>query len=151
MNVHSDTVARPALREGFIEWLPTMFWAAMIFTLSTSSFSMSNTARFIEPILRFLMPGASAATILTAHWLIRKSAHFGEYVILFWLMVRGPMARRPHLALAVCAVYALLDEGHQLFAPGRTASLYDVGLDFSGALFSREYTISQTIPPSRPP
>lgn len=137
MNAHSDTAARPALREEFLEWLPTMFWAAVIFTLSTSSFSMSNTARFIEPILRFLMPGASAATILTMHWLIRKSAHFGEYVILFWLMVRGPMARRPHLALAICAVYALLDEGHQLFAPGRTASLYDVGLDFSGALFSR--------------
>jgi VanZ family protein len=51
--------------------------------------------------------------------------------------VRGPMAQRPHLALAACVLYALLDEGHQIFVPGRTPSLYDVGIDFSGALFSR--------------
>ena len=31
----------------------------------------------------------------------------------------------------------LLDEGHQIFVPGRTASLYDVAIDSSGALFSR--------------
>ena len=137
MDVHSDTAAKPALRDEVIKWLPTVFWAAVIFTLSTSYFSMSNTALFIEPILRFLMPGASAAAIAVAHTMVRKGAHFGEYLILFWLLVRGPMARRPHLALAICAVYAFLDEGHQLFAAGRTASLYDVGLDFSGALFSR--------------
>ncbi|MFZ0887737.1 MAG: VanZ family protein [Candidatus Binataceae bacterium] len=137
VNAHSDTATRPALRGEVTEWLPAMFWGAVIFTLSTSYFSMSNTALFIEPILRFLMPGASAAAIACAHNLVRKGAHFGEYVILFWLMVRGPMARRPHLALAICAVYALLDEGHQIVVPGRTASFYDVGLDFSGALFSR--------------
>ena len=137
VNAHSDTAAKPAVREEVIEWLPTAFWAAVIFTLSTSYFSMSNTALFIEPILRFLMPGASAAAIAIAHTMVRKGAHFSEYVILFWLMVRGPMARRPHLALAICAVYAMLDEGHQLVVPGRTGSFYDVGLDFSGALFSR--------------
>jgi VanZ family protein len=71
------------------------------------------------------------------HYLIRKSAHFSEYVVLFWLLVRGPMAGRPHLALAICALYAFCDEGHQIFVAGRTPSLYDVGLDFSGALFSR--------------
>ena len=57
--------------------------------------------------------------------------------MLFWLLVRGPMAGRPQLALLACAIYAFGDEGHQMFVVGRTASLYDVALDFSGALFSR--------------
>ncbi len=38
------------------------------------------------------------------------------------------MVRRPYLALIICVVYALSDEGHQVFVPGRTASLYDLAL-----------------------
>jgi VanZ family protein len=34
-------------------------------------------------------------------------------------------------------LYALLDEGHQLFVTSRGPSLYDVALDSTGALFSR--------------
>ena len=68
--------------------------------------------------------------------LIRKSAHFTEYAVLFWLLIRGPMAARPYMALMLCVAYALSDEGHQIFVPGRTASLFDVALDSSGALFS---------------
>jgi len=34
-------------------------------------------------------------------------------------------------------LYALLDEGHQMFVPNRGPSLYDVALDSTGALFSR--------------
>ncbi len=119
------------------QWLPAMFWGTAIFLMSTSYFSAANTGRIIEPILRWLMPGVSAATIASMHWLIRKSAHFTEYLVLFWLLVRGPMARRPHLALGLCVLYAFLDEGHQMLVPGRTPSIYDVGIDFSGALFSR--------------
>ena len=52
----------------------------------------------------------------------------------------GPMKERPYLALMLCVVYALTDEGHQVFVPGRTASLYDVALDSTGALFSHFLT-----------
>ncbi|HEV2171687.1 MAG TPA: VanZ family protein [Candidatus Binatus sp.] len=122
------------------EWIPVLLWGALIFTLSTSSFSAVNTATIIDPILRFLLPGLSAASVQVGHMLTRKAAHFTEYGILFWLLVRGPMAQRPYLALMLCIVYALTDEGHQVFVPGRTASLYDVALDSSGALFSHFLT-----------
>jgi VanZ family protein len=118
-------------------WLPTILWLITLFILSTSSFSAANTSRIIEPILRFLLPGASAATIALLHGLIRKAAHFTNYGILFWILIRGPMAGRPYTALALCVCYAFLDEGHQILVPGRTPSLYDVALDSSGALFSR--------------
>jgi len=71
------------------------------------------------------------------HGLIRKAAHFINYCVLFWILIRGPMAGRPYTALMLCVCYAFLDEGHQILVPGRTPSLYDVALDSSGALFSR--------------
>ena len=118
-------------------WLPTIIWLIALFVLSTSLFSAANTAKVIVPILRFLLPGASAATLAVLHELIRKTAHFTNYGILFWILIRGPMAGRPYTALALCVCYAFLDEGHQILVPGRTPSLYDVALDSSGALFSR--------------
>jgi VanZ family protein len=117
-------------------WLPVIAWAVMISILSTSAFSAQETGSWIEPILQWLMPSASLHTIEVMHYAIRKLAHFTEYGILFLLLIRGPMRGRAALALVVCAVYALLDEGHQMFVPDRTASVYDVALDFSGALFS---------------
>jgi len=122
------------------EWIPVLVWGAVIFTLSTSAFSAGNTGRIIDPLLRWMIPGISAAAVDVGHMLVRKAAHFTEYGILFWLLIRGPMARRPYLALMLCVVYALTDEGHQVFVPGRTASLYDVALDSTGALFSHFLT-----------
>jgi VanZ family protein len=122
------------------QWLPVIAWGLLIFCLSTSAFSAVNTAQIIDPILRWMLPGVSAAAIDVGHMLIRKSAHFTEYAILFWLLIRGPMAERPYLALMLCVVYALSDEGHQAFVPGRGPSLYDVALDSTGALFSHFLT-----------
>jgi VanZ family protein len=122
------------------EWIPVLLWGALIFTLSTSAFSAGNTAKVIDPILRWSIPGITAATVEVCHMLVRKCAHFTEYGILFWLLVRGPMKDRPYLALLLCVLYALSDEGHQIFVPGRTASLYDVALDSTGALFSHFLT-----------
>src|SRR5580704_15969474 len=120
-----------------VDWLPVILWGVLIFTMSTSSFSALNTSRFVEPMLSWLFPLASKETITVLHALVRKCAHFTEYGVLFWLLLRGPMAGRPYLALGVCVVYALLDEGHQILVPGRTPSLYDVALDSTGAVFSR--------------
>ena len=119
-----------------IDWLPVILWGIVIFSMSTSTFSALNTSSFIEPMLGWLFPLASKETITVLHALVRKSAHFTEYGVLFWLLLRGPMAGRPYMALAVCIVYAFLDEGHQMLVPGRTPSLYDVALDSTGALFS---------------
>jgi len=119
------------------KWMPVLVWAIIIFVFSTSYFSAENTSKFIDPILRLIMPAASVTTIALTHGLVRKCAHFTNYAILFWLLVSGPMRARPYLAFAVCVFYAFLDEGHQIFVPQRTPSLYDVALDSTGALLSR--------------
>ncbi|MGO9059295.1 MAG: VanZ family protein [Candidatus Binataceae bacterium] len=117
-------------------WMPVAAWAILIFLMSTSHFGAEQTGAWIEPMLRWLMPWAGLHTIRAMHFGIRKLAHFTEYGILFLLLIRGPMRGHAVLALAACALYALLDEGHQNFVPNRTASFYDVALDCSGALFS---------------
>jgi VanZ family protein len=125
------------IERSLTKWTPVVAWAIIIFVFSTSYFSAENTSRFIDPILRFFMPGASAVTIALAHGFVRKAAHFTNYAILFWLLVSGPLRGRPYFVFGLCVFYALLDEGHQLFVPSRGPSLYDVALDSTGALFSR--------------
>jgi VanZ family protein len=133
-NITVDAGKAPG--DWLIPWLPVMAWALLIFFLSTSYFGADETGAWIEPTLRWLMPWASVHAIHQMHFAIRKLAHFTEYGILFLLLIRGPMRGHAVLALGVCACYALLDEGHQIFVPNRTSSLYDVALDFSGALFT---------------
>jgi VanZ family protein len=130
-------LATPPRRLPFGDWAPAIIWMVGLFMLSTSFFSASNTSKVIEPLLQWFFPTASIATITLLHALIRKAAHFTNYAILFWLLIRGPLRGRPYVALGCCVLYAMLDEGHQIFVPGRGASLYDVALDSSGALFSR--------------
>ena len=136
--MQSDSIRQAETsEEKWMQWLPVVFWITILFIFSTSIFTAAQTSRIIEPILRWFLPGASAATIGLMHMMIRKAAHFTNYGILFWLLIRGPLYGRPYTALALCVCYAFLDEGHQIFVPGRTASLYDVALDSSGALFCR--------------
>ena len=68
---------------------------------------------------------------------IRKSAHASEYAVLA-LLVFGALRLKGFLRFlvswSVAAVYAVTDELHQLFVPGRAGTLFDVGVDCLGAL-----------------
>ena len=131
-----QTVANLQLSPELRQWMPIIIWACAIFIFSTSGFSADSTSHVITPVLRWAVPGISIAWLDLANMLIRKCAHFTEYGVLFWLLIRGPMRGRPLVAMAICVAYALTDEGHQIFVAGRTASMFDVALDSSGAMFS---------------
>ncbi len=123
------------------QWAPAIVWAAVIWLFSTQAFTAEATAGFLLPFLRKLFPHASHETLWFMHSLIRKSAHFVEYFI-FGLLVlrairgerRGWVLRWGLAALMIAAAYAALDEFHQSFVPGRTASPWDSLLDTTGAL-----------------
>jgi VanZ family protein len=106
---------------------------AVILTLGTSYFSLTRTALVIDPIILWLAPGATADAVYNWHVLIRWSAHFGEYAVLYTALALGPMRRRPLGALALCIACAFLDEGLQALRPERSALICDVALDTSGA------------------
>lgn len=94
---------------------------------------MNETSRFIRPLLEFLFPDASPATLLQYHGYIRKLAHFTEYAILAFFAYRVFKSRHPYLsATLLVAAVAIADEINQSFNSSRTASPYDVLLDVIG-------------------
>ena len=125
-----------------VAWKATaVAWAALIFYLSTSTFGGSFTASLLARALRFLHLSLSGQTFDTLHFLIRKAAHLTEYAILTILLYGSREEERPfdwrlRRALACVAIaggYSLTDEFHQLFVPGRGASLADCGIDTVGS------------------
>jgi VanZ family protein len=135
MNGEAIAIRRPQPSK-WSEWLPILLWAAVMFTFSTQGFSAENTSHIIAPLVRWFFPAISSTSLGVINALIRKCAHFTEYGILFWLLVRGPLKGRPFVAMAVCIGFALTDEFHQTFVPGRGPSFYDVALDSTGAMFA---------------
>jgi len=123
-----------------LAWWPALLWAAIIFSLSTDTFSAARTGSILEPILRWLYPSISGDVVDTIHFFVRKSAHFTEYFVFFLLLYRGIRSGRRgwhwSWALAawfIAAVYSALDEIHQSFVASRTASARDSLLDSIGA------------------
>ncbi len=124
-----------------VAWKATaVAWAGLIFYLSTSTFGGSFTASLLAQILRFLHVSVSRPTFDTLHFLTRKTAHLTEYAILAILLYGSREDERPFdwrlrravACVAIAGSYSLTDEFHQLFVPGRGASLVDCGIDTVG-------------------
>ena len=63
--------------------------------------------------------------------LVKKGGHFAAYALLALLARWAGL--RPWAALALAVVYAVGDEVHQLFIPGRNGQIADVLIDAAGA------------------
>src|SRR5215207_5941422 len=68
---------------------PLVAWACFVLFASSASFSASNTSRIIRPLLLWLFPGISEAVLCLDNFLVRKAAHFSEYVVLAVLAARA--------------------------------------------------------------
>lgn len=114
----------------------------MIFYLSSGQGSMTQTSRFVRPLLEFLFPAASEEILQVYHAFIRKFAHFFFYAVLgFWAWRATRNSSHSFignyyglLSLLIVAAVASIDETNQSFNSARTGSPYDVLLDISGGL-----------------
>ena len=87
-------------------WLPAILWAAFIFCLSAIPHLKSGFA---------------------CDFILRKMAHVTEYFVLAFFLYR---AIKNFFMTSV--LYAVSDEIHQLFVPGRHGSPNDVLIDMIG-------------------
>ena len=116
-----------------------VIWAIVISTFSTSWFTGERTGFYIIPVLATLFPSASNEELRHMHEVIRKLAHFTEYLILSVLLYRALRSgrrfdlRAAGMAVAIAGLYSIGDEFHQWFVPGRTAAATDCLIDVSGA------------------
>lgn len=133
-------------------WAPAVFWAGIIFSLSSDGFSSSNTGGFLEPLFSAIFPGITAAQFELFHLLIRKLSHWSEYFIFSLLLIRAVRGQGEHkLELrravgiaALVVVYGLCDEFHQFFVPSRSASLADATIDSFGGICGILWTFLNT-------
>lgn len=102
-------------------WGPVAAWCALIFAFSS-------------------IPDLKSS--LSYDYPLRKLAHVAEYAVLFSLTRRALAAEgfSPRAAGAVAFVstvlYAVTDELHQTFVPGRAGAVSDVAIDACGALLA---------------
>src|ERR1700693_494148 len=132
-------------------WMPAIVWMALIFIGSTDVLSAEHTSRFLVPILRWLDPQISWATLNAIQTITRKLGHVTEYAILaalMWRALRGGMVWKSKTSILfaivwiACAVFAASDEFHQSFVPSRTSSFHDVMIDICGALIGLSICIA---------
>lgn len=114
-------------------WGPFLLWMGVIFAFSASS----------DPYRT--LPSNWESACLSIHLgsfcqdeMLGRFSHAAEYALLALLACRGVFWQRDltagglPLAAGLAFAYALLDETHQLFVPGRTFQLSDLGLDGLG-------------------
>ena len=71
---------------------------------------------------------------------MRKIAHFSIYtvggvlVMVFFSKLNITSKKKIIYSLVFCAIYAVLDELHQYFVPGRSCEIRDVLIDSTGSL-----------------
>ena len=129
-----------------LPWLPALAWMGVIYSLSaqpapeSASLSIGLSDILLETI-KTIQPKISwdPAAFNEA---LRTAAHFGIYLILGGLLIpavrsiggRKGKDKEIPAALALGTAYAISDEIHQLFVPGRGAQLSDVLVDAAGTL-----------------
>ena len=94
----------------------------------------------IHPEYENLDSSAQFSIWQTAQRIVRKLAHVFEYAVLGFLLCLaveswfGPQKRKKHkwIAFAIGALYAVSDEVHQYFVPGRSCEVADVLIDSLG-------------------
>jgi VanZ family protein len=138
-----NDLRKPIWRGRFIRYAPLFLWVGLILFLSTGQGAISNTSRFIRPLLEFLFPNSPEEILLTYHNYIRKLAHATEYAGLAFFAARAFSSSSVRVlekfwyvfSISLVLLTALVDEYNQSFNPARTASIYDVWLDVTGGFF----------------
>ena len=122
-------------------------WMGLIFYMSSQQGGESSgLSNKIVSKLFSLFPflgdpyDEKADVFLTFSLIVRKGAHFTEYLILavlafFFISSYYVNVGAYMFSWAFATIYAITDEIHQHFIPGRVAAPLDVCVDSAGALF----------------
>jgi len=102
-------------------WLPAFVIMAVIFFLSSRSTSALPDFGFWDLLIK---KGGHLIGYLLLGLAYRRAIYEGK---------RGEWIT----AVVMALLYAMTDELHQMYTPGRNPSLVDVGIDLSGALMGQ--------------
>lgn len=123
-----------------------VIWMAFIFSMSSQNSEVSsNTSGSTIKVILSVVPKfdeqpeeVQENVVENLQFITRKSAHFIGYMILGILSILTflqfeKINKKSQFAFLLCVVYAISDEIHQLFVPGRAGQFRDVIIDSSGS------------------
>lgn len=132
---------------GYVVWALTVACMVAIFLFSaqdaqeSSETSSDFTVQILSAFTFFenLSAEQQAQTVADLQFAVRKCAHFSVYTCLGILMKLSflylPIKKRGTLfSFVSCVLYAVSDEIHQYFVPGRSCEIRDMTIDSLGAL-----------------
>lgn len=123
-----------------INWIVLIGWMLLIFFMSNQPADISTKQS--DLVIKLLsVIGIDLNTHLgeLASFAVRKVAHFTEYFILYYFAISVckyyvDIKKARIYCLFVVLGYAISDEIHQYFIPGRAMAIRDVAIDFSGGV-----------------
>jgi VanZ family protein len=119
-------------------WLPLVLWMGVIFYFSAQPDLPHLPEALIDLVIKKLGHMAEYAVLAAlAVWALRQSASATERRAFVW-------------ALLVAGSYAVSDEMHQYFVPGRNPQPLDVGFDVLGACLGL-LLLSRVLPSGKGP
>ena len=124
-------------RPVWLFFLPATAVMLLIFVHSAMDAEQSLAeSNWFTAIIDALFPGAFSAGQLT--FFVRKAGHVTEYLLLgltlLWGFVHFDVRNKALLAWCIGTAYAVTDEIHQLFVPGRSCEFRDICIDAAGVL-----------------
>lgn len=125
-----------------LNWILMLSWMLLIFCMSHQPGEVSSKqSDLVVKIFTAIGIDLNSSLGNLATLVVRKSAHFLEYFILYFLTARvlkSYMSINKSIVYSLIIVlgYAFSDEIHQYFIPGRAMALQDVFIDFSGGVFA---------------
>ncbi|MEE1278326.1 MAG: VanZ family protein [Acutalibacteraceae bacterium] len=130
----------------------TLSLLIMVFIFSMSAqdaeTSSNTSGGLIESVIRFFDKGFAELSQIEQEeyvgkfqFIVRKLAHFSVYLALGFTLSAGMQTFvklrvfvRTLFAFIIGVLYAILDEIHQIFVPGRSCELRDMLIDSTGIL-----------------
>lgn len=113
-----------------------LIWMIIIFIMS--SFNAEDSANQSNFILNIISNIFNIENVKLLSLIIRKLAHFTEYLILGLLTInmlnKNDISKKYILSILICIIYATSDEIHQIFVPGRACQLRDILIDSIGSI-----------------
>ena len=130
----------------FLMMLVIAFYIIFNFSAQDGETSGSLSRKVTEFIVEVVSKVKTMDSTTRLHWIervhpiVRKLAHFGVYTVVGF-SVMGFMCTfdirtifKVIISFGVGVTYAILDEVHQYFVPGRGPSIIDVGIDSLGVI-----------------
>lgn len=113
-----------------------IIWMLLIFIMS--SFDATESANQSNFIVNIITDIFKIENIELLSFIIRKLAHFTEYLILGFLTInmlnKNDISKKYLISILICIIYATSDEIHQIFVPGRACQIRDILIDSIGSI-----------------